>query len=170
MPIAIAPIALRHASGFHACLDVVAREKMFLAQIEALPLSRIEAFIQDNVANDAAQFVALERLRVQSLLQRDMPTAWRLHAPDYQLITPSGVSFSRERYLGMIEAGSLVYLQWQAEAMQVRQRGTMAVVRYPATLQLESGSAFRCWHTDTYEQTDGQWQAVWSQATTIRPD
>ncbi len=286
MSITIAPIDLCHASGFHACLDAVAREKSFLAQTEALPLSRIEAFIQDSVTHDAAQFVALdgervvgwadifphwapalahcgrlgmgllpshrgqglgrqllvaciskagsngitrielearadnhrairlyeqlgfvhetlkkyamrfdgayhdaaqmcllllptgaevdiralERLRVQSLLQRDMPTAWRLHSPDYQLITPSGVSFSRERYLGMIEAGSLVYLQWQAEAMQVRLRGSMAVVRYPATLQLESGSAFRCWHTDTYEQTEGQWLAVWSQATAIRPD
>ena len=314
MPITIAPIALRHASGFHACLDGVAREKLYLAQVEALPLSRIEAFIQDSVSNDAAQFVALdgewvvgwadifphwapalahcgtlgmgllpshrgqglgrqlltaciskagakgitrielearadnhrairlyeqlgfvhetrkkcamrfdgvyhdaaqmslllastivptilpamvptilpamvptilpslapttteadiralEHQRVQSLLQRDMPTAWRLHAPDYQLITPSGVSFSRERYLGMVEAGSLVYLQWQAEAMQVRLRGNMAVVRYPATLQLAAGSAFRCWHTDTYEQTDGRWQAVWSQATAIRSD
>lgn len=113
---------------------------------------------------------AQERMRVQSLLLRDMATARRLHAPDYQLITPSGVSFSRDHYLGMIEAGTLVYLQWRTEAMQVRLRGTMAVVRYPATLQLASGSAFRCWHTDTYEQTDGQWQAVWSQATAIRPD
>ena len=113
---------------------------------------------------------ALEQARVQSLLQRDMPTAWRLHALDYQLITPSGASWSRERYLGMVEAGTLVYLQWQAGAMQVRLRGTMAVVRYPATLQLDAGTAFKCWHTDGYEQTDGQWQAVWSQATAIRPD
>ena len=113
---------------------------------------------------------ALEHARVQSLLQRDMPTAWRLHAPDYQLITPSGAAWSRERYLGMVEAGSLVYLQWQAGAMQVRLRGSMAVVRYLATLQLDAGTAFRCWHTDSYEQTKGQWQAVWSQATAIRPD
>ena len=113
---------------------------------------------------------ALEHARVQSLLQRDMPTAWRLHAPDYQLITPSGAAWSRERYLGRVEAGTLVYLQWQAGPMQVRLRGTMAVVRYPATLQLDAGTAFKCWHTDSYEQTDGQWQAVWSQATAIRPD
>ena len=89
---------------------------------------------------------ALEHARVQSLLQRDMPTAWRLHAPDYQLITPSGAAWSRERYLGMVEAGTLDYLQWQAGAMQVRLRGSMAVVRYPATLQLDAGTAFRCWH------------------------
>ncbi len=113
---------------------------------------------------------ALEQTRVQSLLQRDMPTAWRLHAPDYQLITPSGATWSRERYLGMVEAGTLVYLLWQAEVMQVRLRGSMAVVRYPATLQLDAGTAFKCWHTDSYEQTEGQWQAVWSQATAIRPD
>ena len=113
---------------------------------------------------------ALEHARVQSLLQRDMPTAWRLHAPDYQLITPSGAVWSRERYLSRVEAGTLVYLQWQAGPMQVRLRGTMAVVRYPATLQLDAGTAFKCWHTDSYEQTDGQWQAVWSQATAIRPD
>ena len=112
---------------------------------------------------------ALEHMRVQSMLQRDMATAWRLHAPDYPLITPSGVPFSRERYLGMFDAGSLVYLQWQAGAMQVRLRGSMAVLRYTATLQLAAGSPFRCWHTDTYEQAGGQWQAVWSQATMIRP-
>jgi hypothetical protein len=25
-----------------------------------------------------------------------------------------------------------------------------------------------CWHTDSYEQRDGRWQVVWSQATEIR--
>jgi hypothetical protein len=25
------------------------------------------------------------------------------------------------------------------------------------------------WHTDLYEQRDGTWQVVWSQATTIQP-
>ena len=64
MSITIAPIDLCHASGFHACLDAVAREKSYLAQTEALPLSSIEAFIQDSVTNDAAQFVALDGERV----------------------------------------------------------------------------------------------------------
>ena len=58
--IEIVPIALEHASGFHACLDAVAREKRYLAQTQALPLERIEGFVRDSVANDAVQFVALD--------------------------------------------------------------------------------------------------------------
>jgi putative acetyltransferase len=60
MSITIAPISLAHAAGFHACLDAVAREKRYLAQIEAPPLERIEAFVRDSVAADAVQFVALD--------------------------------------------------------------------------------------------------------------
>lgn len=60
MGIAIIPIAEPHAAGFHACLDAVAREKKYLAQIEAPPLERIQAFVRESVANSAAQFVALD--------------------------------------------------------------------------------------------------------------
>jgi ribosomal protein S18 acetylase RimI-like enzyme len=60
MSITIAPITLAHAASFHACLDAVAREKRWLAQIEAPPLERIEGFVRDSVAADAAQFVALD--------------------------------------------------------------------------------------------------------------
>jgi ribosomal protein S18 acetylase RimI-like enzyme len=60
MPFTIAPIALAHAASFHACLDAVAREKRYLAQIEAPPLERIEGFVRDSVAANAAQFVALD--------------------------------------------------------------------------------------------------------------
>jgi ribosomal protein S18 acetylase RimI-like enzyme len=60
MNILVVPIAETHAHGFHACLDAVAREKKFLAQIEALPLERIRGFVRESVANNAAQFVALD--------------------------------------------------------------------------------------------------------------
>ena len=60
MSIAVTPIAESHAEGFHACLDAVAREKKYLAQIEALPLERIQEFVRESVANSAAQFVALD--------------------------------------------------------------------------------------------------------------
>ena len=36
MPVVIAPIAERHAASYRECLDTVAREKRYLAQIEAL--------------------------------------------------------------------------------------------------------------------------------------
>ena len=56
----ITRIAESHAQGFHACLDAVAREKKYLAQVEALPLEQIQQFVRESVANDAAQFVALD--------------------------------------------------------------------------------------------------------------
>lgn len=60
MTISIVPIAESHAEGFHACLDAVAREKKFLAQVEALPLERIQSFVRESVTSGAAQFVAVD--------------------------------------------------------------------------------------------------------------
>jgi hypothetical protein len=114
----------------------------------------------------------VEKSRIQALVTRNMELLWQLHAPDYQLITPSGRSFSRERYLREIESGSLRYLRWEPGPMEVRASEQMAIVRYQATLELDSGNGegtpFLCWHMDSYEPKDEVWQAVWSQATAIR--
>lgn len=64
MSIDIVRIAEAHAAGFHACLDAVAREKRYLAQVEAPALDRTLAFVRDNIARDASQFVALDGDRV----------------------------------------------------------------------------------------------------------
>jgi ribosomal protein S18 acetylase RimI-like enzyme len=64
MSVAIVPIAESHAEGFRACLDAVAREKKYLAQVEALPLERIQGFVRESVATDVAQFVAIDGLLV----------------------------------------------------------------------------------------------------------
>jgi ribosomal protein S18 acetylase RimI-like enzyme len=56
----IVPVALHHAAGYHACLDVVARERRYLAQTQALPLERLQGFVADSVAQDAIQFFALD--------------------------------------------------------------------------------------------------------------
>jgi len=56
----IVQISDQHAIGFHACLDAVARERRYLAQLEAPLLERTQAFVRDSVAKDAAQFVALD--------------------------------------------------------------------------------------------------------------
>jgi ribosomal protein S18 acetylase RimI-like enzyme len=60
----VVPIARSHAASFRQCLDIVAREKKYLAQIEAAPLERIEDFVRESVANDSAQFVAVADGRV----------------------------------------------------------------------------------------------------------
>jgi putative acetyltransferase len=60
----VLPIAEEHAASFRECLDIVARERRYLAQIEALPLEKIEGFVRESVANDSVQFVALDGARV----------------------------------------------------------------------------------------------------------
>ena len=115
---------------------------------------------------------AVEWSRVRALVARDMDALRRLHAPDYQLITPAGKAYTHEGYLNAIESGELRYLRWEPGTMHVRQSEHMAIVRYQATLELDAGGGqgtpFPCWHTDSYELAAGQWQVVWSQATVIR--
>ena len=113
------------------------------------------------------RFRMLERKRTEALVRQNMELLWQLHAPEYQLITPGGKSFNRERYLAEIASGTLRYVTWESGAMQVRSSSSMAIVRYEARLEFPSGSAVTCWHTDSYELRGGLWQAVWSQATAI---
>jgi hypothetical protein len=96
-----------------------------------------------------------------------MELAQKLHAPEYHLITPSGKSYERNRYLEDIRAGRLQYARWDSGPMEVRLSSAMAIVRYQAHLAFPSGNSLDCWHTDSYELRGENWQAVWSQATAI---
>jgi ribosomal protein S18 acetylase RimI-like enzyme len=58
--VAVAPIAIEHAAGLHACIDAVAREKRYLAQTSAKPRADFDAFVRDSVTHDLVQFVALD--------------------------------------------------------------------------------------------------------------
>ena len=101
-----------------------------------------------------------------------MDLARQLHAVDFQLITPTGHMYLGDQYLGEIETGQLKYLLWEPKQMEVRVHANVAMLRYQAKLQVDSGtgqvSNFHCWHTDSYELINGLWQVVWSQATAIR--
>ncbi len=115
---------------------------------------------------------ATERQRLQALVEADIATAERLHADDFQLITPVGAAMSKEEYLGAIGSGGLDYLVFEpASEIAVRVYGEAAVIRYRSRLQVAvDGQDLGLgdnWHTDLYEQRDGRWQAVWSQATNI---
>lgn len=59
MGIRIVPIEEKHVEGFHACLDIVAKEKKFLAMQEAPPLESTRAFVKNVLATGEVQFVAL---------------------------------------------------------------------------------------------------------------
>ena len=59
MATTIVPISEEHALQFRKALDVVARERRYLAMVEAPAPDSVLAFIRGNIANDVAQFVAL---------------------------------------------------------------------------------------------------------------
>lgn len=113
-----------------------------------------------------------ERARLRALVSADVARAAQLHAPDFQLITPIGAVLSRDEYLGAIASGQIRYFLWEPADIAVRLYGRAAVIRYRAQLQVVFGGhkvpLSDYWHTDTYEQHDGHWLVVWSQATAIR--
>ena len=124
------------------------------------------------LTTDADAFRKLERSRLRALVERDMDLARQLHAADFQLITPTGHLYLGNQYLDEIETGQLKYVAWDPKEMEVRMHASVAMLRYQARLEVDSGrgqaSIFHCWHTDSYELIDGLWQVVWSQATAIR--
>jgi hypothetical protein len=112
---------------------------------------------------------SIERQRLRSLVEADMVTARRLHADDFELITPSAEIYSKERYMKEIESGVLDYKTWDPGEITVRLYGDVAVIRYE-DVRLEvfqKGALARSGvvrHTDLYEKRNGQWQVVWSHA------
>ncbi|MEO6410510.1 MAG: nuclear transport factor 2 family protein [Burkholderiaceae bacterium] len=66
---------------------------------------------------DADFFRALEVERTQAHVARDMPAIQRLHAPDYELISPPGRVMTRERYLSLIAAEPF-YAKWSTASCE----------------------------------------------------
>ena len=57
--IKIVLIAEEYIEGFHRCLDSVARERRYLAFVQAPPFESAREFVLSNIANNVPQFVAL---------------------------------------------------------------------------------------------------------------
>lgn len=60
MSIVVRPITVEDAASFHTCLDTVAREGRYLAQLQAPPLEKVRGFVADGVAAGVAQVVAVD--------------------------------------------------------------------------------------------------------------
>lgn len=106
------------------------------------------------------------------MVERKIELAGPLHAADFQLITPVGMTFSKDQYLGAIAAGDLIYEAWDPKQIEVRLYGQVAAIRYQSTMEVTFGPHHipraEYWHTDLYEKRDGAWQVVWSQATEVQ--
>ncbi|HXO72380.1 MAG TPA: GNAT family N-acetyltransferase [Bradyrhizobium sp.] len=57
--IEIVPIAQDHIDGFHRALDIVARERRYLALLEAPPIESTRDFLLGNIKRGSSQFVAV---------------------------------------------------------------------------------------------------------------
>src|ERR1700730_1738299 len=57
--IEIVPIEEGHIDGFHRALDIVARERRYLAFLEAPPIEATRTFVLDNIKRGHPQFVAV---------------------------------------------------------------------------------------------------------------
>jgi hypothetical protein len=113
----------------------------------------------------------VERRRLRALVDADLAVADQLHADDFQLITPSGGSLSKEEYLQSVASGDVNYLAWDSGEIDARVSGDAGCLRYRSTIKIivdghESGPS-QYWHTDFYEKRGDRWQVVWSQATGI---
>ena len=113
---------------------------------------------------------SLERARLRSLVDVDVATAERLHADDYELVTPGANRMSKADYLGAIASGEINYLVFEpASEIEVLLLGdAAAAVRYVARIDIRfpgGSDNTLAIHTDIWARRDGQWQAVWSQAT-----
>jgi hypothetical protein len=131
-------------------------------------------YAADQAPSPEAEFIRdTERTRLRALVEGDMETAGRLHAAEFQLITPIGMTLSKSDYLGAIASGQIKYLAWEPGPIAVRYHHSHAVIRYRGRLEVVFGghrvAPSDYWHTDTYEHRDGQWVVVWSQATAISP-
>ena len=122
--------------------------------------------------HEAELIRATECQRLRALVAADLDVARRLHADDVQLINPGGGTLSKDQYLGGVATGAIDYLVWEPEGeIAVRLYDRVAANRYQSQLHMsyrgQPGILRRYWHTDVYEQRDGRWQVVWSQATAI---
>jgi hypothetical protein len=101
-----------------------------------------------------------------------METAERVHADDFQLITPGGVALSKAEYLQGVASAVTDYRVWEVDSpIDVRLFDGVAILRYRSILHMiyhgKDLGPDRFWHTDSYEWRAGRWQVVWSHATRI---
>jgi hypothetical protein len=119
------------------------------------------------------QVPQLERARLRALVSRDISTADRLHADDYQLVPPGGTAISKREYLEPIASGDFRYAVFQpVSEIAILSGQDIVALRYRARIEAHFGNATDAgefWHTDLWHLRSDGWQVVWSQATRAQP-
>jgi hypothetical protein len=116
----------------------------------------------------------VERRRLRSLVAAAADDLYALHAPEFVLVNPSGVVWTKEHYIGGVVDGTINYRRFEATSnIDVVIDGDLGVLRYRSAIDIQvlaqERGALECWHVDCYRRNapDAPWQLIWSQATAI---
>jgi ribosomal protein S18 acetylase RimI-like enzyme len=77
--IEIVPISPAHIDSFHRALDLVVRERQYLALLEAPPIEEFRGFVQNIISRGYPQFVALSVGEVVGWCDV-LPKTWPIYA------------------------------------------------------------------------------------------
>ena len=124
---------------------------------------------QRSADEDIALLKSLEMRRLEALVQANIDVASKLHADNFQLVTPFGEFVSKERCLANLADGSLDYINWRPLDITVRLYGDVAAMRYQdAEFVVEADGmphlSGLLVHTNIYERHGDSWVMVWSHA------
>jgi hypothetical protein len=116
----------------------------------------------------------VERRRLRSLVAAAADDLYELHAQEFVLVTPSGVVWTKEHYIGGVVDGTINYRRFEATSkIDVVIDGDLGVLRYRSAIDIQvldhERGALECWHMDCYRRNapDAPWRVIWSQATAI---
>jgi hypothetical protein len=152
---------------------IVALGAFLLAATAAVVVAATGAARPADASAAQAEIRALVIMRDRALVDADMAALKKIHASDYQLITPDGSVLSRAGFLHSVASGDLNYLTFRPVShIQVLLLGNdAAAVRYESKIDIVVAGIGRLtnenWHTDLYERRSGHWQVAWSQTTPI---
>jgi uncharacterized protein (TIGR02246 family) len=121
-------------------------------------------------ASDEQAIRRVEEEVVAATDHNDAATLDRLFAPDWTFVNPAGILLDKERFLGMMRAGTLHLGSYTVDSMNVRVYGAAAVVIYRSSVVGSlrgTDITSRRRRTTFLVKRDGQWLVVAQQSTPI---
>ncbi|WP_406050313.1 nuclear transport factor 2 family protein [Kribbella sp. NBC_00889] len=107
---------------------------------------------------EADKLRRIERDRLTWLVDRRVAEADAVHADDFVIVTPSGLSWTKAEYLGGIESGEIDYRRFEPiSEIDVMLDGDVAVLRYRSAIEISVGGRepgdLEAWHLDCYRRS-----------------
>ena len=117
------------------------------------------------------EILALEELRIQAMVRRDLRALDSLLAEDLSYTHSGGRTDDKNSFLAMIESPETTYLGVDYSDTEVLPLLESVLVRGRAQIRLERAGGERLsypvWFLDIYARRNGHWQMVAWQATRI---